>query len=241
MPSWHPLVVVGVVLVVALLAGRIIDRRLERRALDPEVVTRYRVLRRTAVAVVLVVGVLSALLDIPEVRAVAGGLLASSAVAGLVVGFAARSTLANFVAGVLIAITQPVRIGDDVEIGDAAGTVEEIGLTYTFVRTPERARLVIPNEKLASDTILNSTIVSREKRAEVTVQVGLDSDLSAVVGVLREAVASEDEPEVVVTALDERATIALRARAADEDVAERLASDLRVRAHAALRAAGVYT
>ena len=240
MPPWHPLVVVAAVLLVGAVVARLIDRRIARRRLDPEVVTRYRVLRRTAVAVLLVVGVLSALLDIPQVRAIAGGLLASSAVAGLVVGFAARSTLANFVAGVLIAITQPVRIGDDVEIGDVAGTVEEIGLTYTFVRTPERARLVIPNEKLASDTILNSTIVSREKLAEVTVQVGLERDLAAVVELLREALSSEEDADVLVTGIDDNATIALRARAADEDAAERLASELRLRAHTALRAAGVY-
>ena len=99
------------------------------------------------------IGVLSALLVIPEVRAVAGGILASSAIIGLVAGFAARSTLANFVAGILIALAQPLRLGDWVEIGDDAGVVEEIGLTFTMIRTRDDMRLVIPNERLASDTI----------------------------------------------------------------------------------------
>ena len=90
---------------------------------------------------------------IPQVRAVAGGILASVAVIGLVVGFAAQKTLGNFIAGLLIAFSQPVRIGDQVEVDGTAGVVEEIGLTYTFIRTRDDVRLVIPNEKLASDTI----------------------------------------------------------------------------------------
>src|SRR5262249_58178200 len=93
-------------------------------------------------------------------RAVAGGILASSAVIGLIVGFAARTTLANFVAGILIALAQPVRLGDAIEVEDGAGVVEEIGLTYTMIRTHDDARLVIPNERLASDTIRNSTTVT---------------------------------------------------------------------------------
>src|ERR687898_569268 len=99
----------------------------------------------------------------------------------IVVCLAAQRPLANFVAGLVIAFTQPLRIGDRVTIDDVDGTVEEIGLNYTFIRTDSNARLVIPNEKLASDTIRNSTIVSPEKLAEVTLKVPLDRDLNAVV------------------------------------------------------------
>jgi len=66
----------------------------------------------------------------------------------------------------LIAFTQPVRLGDDVVSKATEGTVEEIGLIYTFVAHGDGDRLVIPNEKLASDTIRHSTIRSREKVAE---------------------------------------------------------------------------
>jgi small-conductance mechanosensitive channel len=117
------------------------------------------------------------LLVIPQVRAVAGGLLASSAV--IVIRFASQRTLGNFVAGLLIAITQPVRLGDRVTYEGTDGVVEEIGLTYTFIRAHDGARLVVPNEKLASDTIRNATIRSRETFAEVTVQVPLTADLGA--------------------------------------------------------------
>src|SRR5919106_464564 len=143
-------VVFGAVLVAALLAAKVVDRRLASRELPPEAVTRYRVLRRSIVAAIVAVGLLSALLAIPQVRAVAGAVLGSAAVLGLIVGLAAQSTLGNFVAGVVIAFTQPLRIGDRVEVDGAAGVVEEIGLIYTFIRLDDRSRLVIPNTKLAS-------------------------------------------------------------------------------------------
>ena len=89
-------------------------------------------------------------------------------------GFAAQRTLGNVIAGLLIAFSQPVRIGDRVTIDEQTGTVEEIHLTYTFIRTEDNARLVIPNETLASDTIRNATIVDRKQLAEVSFQVPLN-------------------------------------------------------------------
>jgi small conductance mechanosensitive channel len=240
MPFWHRLAIIAAVLLVTAIVARLIDRRITRRDLTPGMATRYRVLRRSITTVIAIIGLLSALLVVPEVRAVAGGLLASSAVLGIVIGFASQRTIGNFVAGLLIAFTQPIRLGDRVELEGTAGTVEEIGLTYTFIRTDDGARLVIPNEKLASDTIRNSTIVSLEKVAEITLQVPLDKDLRAVVELLREAVAGEREPEVAVTALNGSATVVVRARVTGPREAERLESELRIRAHERLRAAGVF-
>src|SRR5436305_6527169 len=240
MPPWHRLAIVAVVLLLTAILAHLVDRRRRSRSLPPAVATRYRVLRRSVVATIVFVGLLSALLVIPQVRAVAGGLLASSAVLGIVIGFASQRTIGNFVAGLLIAFTQPIRLGDRVELEDQAGTVEEIGLTYTFIRTDEGARLVIPNEKLASDTIRNSTIVSREKVAEITLQVPLDKDLRSVVGLLRETVADERDADVAVTALNGTATVTVRVAAADAVEAERLETELRLRAHERLREAGVF-
>jgi small-conductance mechanosensitive channel len=234
---WHRLVVVGVVLLITLVVARLIDRAIARRQLTPEATTRYRIVRRSITAGVIFVGLLSALLVIPQVRAVAGGLLASSAVIGIVVGFASQRTLGNFVAGLLIAFTQPVRLGDDIVIEDTEGVVEEIGLTYTFVRTENGDRLVIPNEKLASDTIRNSTIRSREKVAEITVQVPLGRDVGAVVDRLRSL---RDNADVYVGDLAGNATVVVRVPAADERSAEMLERELRLLAYDVLRAEGVF-
>jgi small-conductance mechanosensitive channel len=194
------------------------------------------VFRRGAQAAVITVGVLSALLVIPQVRAIAGGLLASSAMLGIIVGFAAQRTLGNFVAGFLIALSQPVRLGDDVEIGGERGVVEEIGLTYTFIRCLDGTRLVIPNEKLASDTIRNSTIRSRGKHAVITVQVPLATELRALVTALQAE--AGDRGDVLVSDLGGSATLTIRVPAPAEAAAERLGSDLRIRVSERLRALG---
>ena len=155
---WQRAAVAGGVILLTLVLARLVDRMIGKRLdLRPETRTRYQVIRRSAVVTILTVGILSALLVLPPVRAVAGTILASSAVVALVVGFAAQTTLSNFVAGLFIAFTQPLRLGDEVEIGPASGVVEEIGLTYTLLRARDGARYFVPNAKLASDTIRNAT------------------------------------------------------------------------------------
>jgi small-conductance mechanosensitive channel len=240
MSFWHRLIIAAAVFAAISLLARLVDWWLSRRTLPPEAATRYRVLRRSISVSILVVGFFSALLVIPQVRAVAGGLLASSAVLGVIIGFASQRTLGNFVAGLLIAISQPVRLGDRVSYGGEEGVVEEIGLTYTFIRTPDQARLVVPNEKLASDTIRNSTIRTRETFAEITVQVPLSADLGAAVEGLRTEIADERHAAVYVTSLEGAATVTIRAGAPDEDAAQQLERDLRIRAHGRLRALGVW-
>jgi small-conductance mechanosensitive channel len=224
-------------MVVTIVVARLIDRRIARRDLPPEAITRYRILRRSITTTIIFVGLLSALLVIPQVRAVAGGLLASSAVIGIVVGFASQRTLGNFVAGLLIAFTQPLRLGDSVAVDNTEGVVEEIGLIYTFVRIENGDRLVIPNETLVSDTIRNSTIRSREKVAEISLQVPLGRDLGAVVDRLRTLA---DDADAFVQDLSGDATVVVRAPAPDEAAAEKLERELRLRAYELLRAEGVY-
>ncbi len=229
MELWHRLLIVAAVLAIAVVVAKLVDWRMSRRKLPPEAVTRYRVLRRSLMTAIIFVGLLSAALVIPQVQAVAAGILASSALVGLVIGLAAQRPLANFVAGVVIAFTQPLRLGDRVTVDDVEGTVEEIGLTYTFIRTIDNARLVIPNERLASDTIRNATIRSREKLAQVAVQVPLDKDLDAVVDLLRSETASESRADVLVTGLNGAATVTVRTWAPDAEAVERLESELRLR------------
>jgi small-conductance mechanosensitive channel len=233
---WHRIVIAAVVFGITLVVAWVLDRALVRRPLAPEAATRYRVLRRAVMSTVLVVGFFSALLTIPQIRAVAGGVLASGAVIGIIVGFASQRTLGNFVAGLLIALSQPLRLGDKVKVKDTWGVVEEIGLTYTFIRVPDGSRLVIPNENLASDSIVNASIRNRAQHAEITVQVPLNQDLRNAVSVVEQAV---PDAEVFVSALNGAATLTVRALADDEPAAEKRERELRLQAAEALRAGGV--
>jgi small-conductance mechanosensitive channel len=234
---WERLVVVCAVVAGAVVLAKLVDMRMSRRELPPQSATRYRVLRRSLMGAIIFVGVLSALLIVPQIRAVATGLLASSAILGLVIGLAAQRTLSNFVAGVMIGLSQPIRLGDRVAIAEGEGVVEEIGLVYTRIRQDDRSRLVVPNDRLASDTIKNATIVSVERLAEITVPVPRDKDLQAVIDLLRAEAAPK---ELFVTALDGDAVLTLRAWADDEESARKLESELRVKAQQALRSSGVY-
>jgi small-conductance mechanosensitive channel len=240
MPFWHRIVIAAAVFVLVWVVAQLVDWWLSRRPVPPEVETRYRVLRRAITTTIIFVGLFSALLVIPQVRAVAGALLASSAILGVILGLASQQTLGNFIAGILIAMTQPIRIGDRVSYSGEDGVVEEIGLTYTFIRTVDRRRLVVPNSKLASDTIINSSIRSHETFAEVSVPVPLSADLDAAIGALQEDVSGERDADVYLSSLNGTATVTVRAVAGDQAAAERLEHELRLRAHRRLRALGVW-
>lgn len=173
----------GLALLVALLAALALDRVLAGRGrrlaaavasgeLTPVAETRVRFLRRLAFAAVLVVGALIALAQFGALSQVAASLLASGALAAAVVGFAARQVLANAVAGLMLAITQPLRIGDRVTFEDESGEVEDVRLNYTYLRTPQGTRVVIPNERLAAGVLCNHTLGAGPAAVEVDLWLG---------------------------------------------------------------------
>ncbi|MDX6481976.1 MAG: hypothetical protein QOG85_2486 [Gaiellaceae bacterium] len=240
MSIWQRILIAACVFVLVSILARLVDWWLKRRPLAPQAETRYRVLRRAVTVTILVVGFCSALLVIPQVRAIAGGLLASSAVLGLIIGLASQQVLGNFIAGLVIALTQPVRIGDRVSYAGFDGAVEEIGMTYTIIRTRDRRRLLVPNSKLASDTIVNASIRNQETFAEVTIPLPLTADIDAALAALREEVAGEPDGEAYLDSLDGAAKVVVRAVAPDDLSADRLTHELRLRAHRRLRALGVW-
>jgi len=233
----HPWTRVGIAAGMVVLAGalaKLTDARIARRDLDPAAATRYRVLRRSIFTAIVFVGILSALLVIPQVRAVAGGILASGAVVAVVLGFAAQRTIGNFIAGILIAFSQPVRLGDEVELEEGRGIVEEIGVTYTWVRLPDGDRLVIPNERLVSATLRNSTIRSVRRLAEVSVHVPVGADLRSLLDALE-----SDATEAYVSDLGSDATIVVRRWIEVGRSLEQAESELRLAVHDRLRELGI--
>jgi small-conductance mechanosensitive channel len=241
-------IVVGTVVV-----AHVVDRVLRRRTdLPPASLTRYRALRRTIYAVILVIGVAMAAFVFPAVRGVAGGIITSAAVLGVIIGIAAQSSLGNFFSGLVLAFSQPVRIGDRIEFRGISGIVEDVGRVYTRVRTPDGAWLLVPNNLLASDTIRNWTIVDPECTAEVRLLVPLSADLGkAMEMVLEEARAvpgalAGREPTVRVESLTAgvggtKAELAVGVWAPDHNAAEEISSELRLRLDQRLQAAGVFT
>lgn len=114
-----------------------------------------RLLRRLLLVVVLIVLAMIALSQFTEFKRVATGILASTAVIGLIVGFAAQHTIANMVAGIQIAVSQPFRIGDTIAFEEKDGRVTDITLSYTYVDPGDGSSVVIPNQMLVEGIVHN--------------------------------------------------------------------------------------
>ena len=106
--------------------------------------TQTRVLTRTLMLFVLVFGIACALITFPSVRQVGTGLLASAGLAGLVIGFAAKPLLGNLLASLQIALTQPIRLDDLVNVEGESGRIEEITASYVVVALWDERRMIMP-------------------------------------------------------------------------------------------------
>jgi small-conductance mechanosensitive channel len=106
--------------------------------------TQARVLSRVVATLIIILGIASALMTFPQVRQVGTALLASAGVAGIILGFAARPMLGNAIAGIQIALTQPIRIDDVVIVEGEWGRIEEITGSYVVVAIWDERRLIVP-------------------------------------------------------------------------------------------------
>ena len=164
----------GVLAVVRWLLGRAYAAWERRQAdTDPAVVARRRTtfsfLSRIVIVLVATIGAWSVLSIFPQTEEVARALLASSAVLAVVAGLALSTPLGNLGAGVLVAFTQPIRIGDRVTVGEHTGFVEQINTIYTALVTDDEKRVFVPNTQLTSSAIVNRTI--RDPRRVVSVDI----------------------------------------------------------------------
>ncbi|MBW4035995.1 MAG: mechanosensitive ion channel family protein [Proteobacteria bacterium] len=125
-------------------------------------VTQWQVLRRASHVLILMITVAAALMVFPAVRQYGVSLLASAGAAGLVVGLAARPVLSNLIAGIQIAITQPLRVEDAVVINGQWGWIEEITSTYVVVRIWNWQRMIVPLAWLLEQPFQNWTRDSSE-------------------------------------------------------------------------------
>jgi small-conductance mechanosensitive channel len=208
-----------------------------RDELTPVLDTRLRFLRRLITLSIVVIGLLLALSQFGGLSRLAAGLLASGALIAAILGFAARQTLANLIAGVMLTIAQPLRIGDRVTVEAETGTVEDVRLNYTVVRGGDGGRIFIPNERLAAGILHNDTIVEALVGLEVELWLPREVDADAALGALRSL---DGEP---IARIAEVAADGVRYTVARGTVppAERLAhaSALRADALRALRTAGL--
>jgi small-conductance mechanosensitive channel len=120
--------------------------------------TRLRVVRRLLFVTIILLGAALALSQFTEIKRLAAGVLASTALLTLIAGFAAQQALGNVVAGLLIAVTQPLRIGDLVELEEGMGRVRDISLSFTSVAVDDGRVLIVPNQILMTTPLFNHSL-----------------------------------------------------------------------------------
>ncbi len=149
--------------------------------------TRLQVVRRLVFFAIIAVGIALALSQFGSIRRVATAILASGALLGLIVGFAARQTIANVVAGLLVAVAQPLRIGDRVTFDEVTGRVDDVTLSYTYIDTGDGRLMVVPNEQIVSNVLFNHSTGDQAAPVEASVWLSPDGDVRAARAALEAA------------------------------------------------------
>src|SRR4051812_30569958 len=153
---------------------------LEENLLARKHVTQIRILKQAAVTVIGLIGIASALMSFDAVRQYGVSLFASAGVAGLAIGLAARPLLSNLIAGVQIAVTQPVRIQDSVIVEGEYGTIEEINSTYVVVQLWDWRRLIMPLNYFIEKPFQNWSRDSESIIGSVMIYVDYCADVPAI-------------------------------------------------------------
>ncbi len=225
---------------------RYIRRQSARGTMDPGVRTKMQMSGKLVLVFVYFLGLALAIFQFPRARAVGTGLLASAGVIGVVMGLASQGALANVVAGITLAFSQPFRLGDTIFVEEEQGTVEEIHLSYTFIRTPDNRRLIIPNRILASKAIVNYSIVESRITARVDIWVSYLADIEqaravAIQGVMESPyMDKEEQPTVTVAEMTESAVrLRVLADAHSQRQAANLGNDARERILTKFREQGI--
>ncbi|VEI21064.1 Small-conductance mechanosensitive channel [Serratia plymuthica] len=170
--------------IIARVIGNALNRVMKLRGIDATVadflaaIVRYGVLAFTFIAVLGRIGV-----QTTSVIAVLGA-------AGLAVGLALQGSLSNFAAGVLLVIFRPLRVGEYVDLGGVAGTVDQVQIFSTTLRTADNKTIVVPNGKIIAGNIIN---YSREpnRRVDIVVGVAYNADIDVVKKVLGDVIAAD--------------------------------------------------
>ena len=168
------LVAAGVWIVVIIVVRLVLERafaRYERRLAEKDTAvaarrrTTFAFLLRAVIALTVLIGIWSVLSIFPATREIANAFLASSAVLAVVAGVALSTPLGNLGSGVLLAFTQPVRLGDLISVGEHTGVVDEISLSYTTLATDEGPHVYVPNQTMVSTMLVNRSVGIRADSA----------------------------------------------------------------------------
>jgi small-conductance mechanosensitive channel len=197
--------------------------------------TQYSVLHRILNVLVVLATLGAAFMVFDQVRTFGASLLTSAGIVGLVAGMAAQRTLQNVFAGLQLAITQPIALGDVVEVENVVGTIEEITFSFVSVRLRDLRRLILPVTYFLEKPFTNWTRTSAESVASFSLILSLDASLASirkqVETIVRANPLSEGgKSEVMISELGESSMVVrITVGGADPEIAFQLKSQLQER------------
>jgi len=146
-------------------------------------------IQRLIVYTLYIIGMAIFLSLIPGMEKVSSSILAGAGIMAMAVGFASQEALSNFVSGLFIVFGKPFRIGDSIMIDSVVnGTVAEITLRQTIIKSLDNRMIIIPNSKINSSTIVNSTIGEQDTCSFIEVGVSYDTNLDKAINVMRDEI-----------------------------------------------------
>lgn len=126
---------------------------------------------------------------IPGMEKVGSSILAGAGIMAMAIGFASQEALSNIIGGLFIVFAKPFRVGDAIKIDEIVnGTVSEITLRHTIIRSLDNRMIIIPNSKINSSTIINSTIGEQDTCSFIEVGVSYETNLDIAFDVIREVI-----------------------------------------------------
>jgi len=141
-------------------------------------ITSFRMFRHITVAAIYFLGLIVIIFSIPDLRSLSVALFTGAGLAGIIIGFAAQNTLSNIIAGVSLAIFQPFRVGDRLNIMNEYGKVTDLNLRHTVIITWDNRRLIIPNSMISNEAVINWTIEDPAVIWPIDIGISYDSDIS---------------------------------------------------------------
>ena len=148
---------------------------------------RFLLLTSVVRLVILLIGVSYAISLEPQIKSLTTSLLASAGIATAIIGFAAKDVLANFVSGAVIIIFRPFTLTHWIKVGNLhEGKVEEIKMLYTVIKDTSNRRLIIPNSKIVSSDVVNSSYREEHVRQIAKFQISFESDIKEAKKIIRE-------------------------------------------------------
>lgn len=236
---WHTTILIvgyGITFTMALIIDKIIKKWFERLIVrSPSLKTSFIFLRKILLFSIVIIGIsFTTFTAFPELGPALASLFIAAGFASIVIGLAAQASLSNIIAGIMISLSQPIRIDDAILFRNEFCFVEDLTLMYTVLRTWDNRRLIVPNSILQSEVIVNYSAKDPTKLVPIFADISHDSDVDLAMKIMVDVAKRHpdclpigDLPNAVIMEINENGVrLRLLSRAKDQPTAFRMARDL---------------